>query len=460
MNPRALSLRGFALSAFAVSLLSASTATAAASAAPDVAVAAPAPAAPPPAAAMRALTLEEALQIAARRSYAIQRAQEYGRSVRGRYVEERAAALPRISLDGAYTKVSDETQNVFFPPDAGFSFPTEQTVQSATLNLDQALFTWGQIGAALKAAKIGLASAEDVSRRADQSTQLEVTSAFYDVLLARELRAIAQQNLEQRERALDEARRKFALGTATEYDVLAADVAVQNARPVVIRTEANAVLARDRLRFVLAETDEVDARGELSAVPQPTPSFEEALATALRQRPDLAESVKRKEVYRQLVKIAKAADKPRLDLSGSYGWKDLDLGLMQGDGTTWSAGVFLSFPFFDGMRTRGRVQQAVSDYNTQDIAERQLREQVSLEVRDALSAVREAAGIVEALGGTVQQAEKLLAMAEKGFQLGVKTRLEVDDAQLSLAQARGNLARAQRDLLVAQTNLKFVTGVL
>lgn len=420
----------------------------------------PPPASPSATAAVRVLTLEEALQLARQRAFDIQRAQEFGRTVRGRYVEERAAALPRLALDGAYSKVEDETQNVFFPPEAGFSFPTRQTIQSASVSLDQALFTWGQVGAALRAAKYGLETAEDVSRRARQSTEREVTAAFHDVLLARELAAIARQNLDQRERHFDEAKRRLALGTATDYDVLSADVGVQNARPAAIRAENLVRSARDRLRYLLAETQDVDARGDLAATAEPIPTYDDALETALRQRPDLAESGKRKLVYGELVKIAKAGNKPRLDLAGSYGWKDLDLGTLQGDGRTWSAGVFLRFPFFDGMRTRGRVQQAVADYNTQDVAERQLREQISLEVRVALSDVDEAGGIAQALAGTVQQAERLLAMAEKGFQLGVKTRLEVDDAQLSLVQARGNLARAQRDLLVARTNLKFVTGVL
>ena len=81
-------------------------------------------------------------------------------------------------------------------------------------------------------------------------------------------------------------------------------------------------------------------------------------------------------------------------------------------------------------------------------------------MRVALDAVAESAKILEALGGTVAQAEKLLSMAEKGFELGVKTHLEVDDAQLNLRLARGNLARARRDYLTARVSLEFVMGTL
>jgi HAE1 family hydrophobic/amphiphilic exporter-1 len=51
-------------------------------------------------------------------------------------------------------------------------------------------------------------------------------------------------------------------------------------------------------------------------------------------------------------------------------------------------------------------------------------------------------------------------MAEKGYEFGVKTKLEVDDAQLNLRTARGNLASAQRDYRVALTNLDWVAGTL
>ncbi|MHB8909170.1 MAG: TolC family protein [Syntrophales bacterium] len=85
---------------------------------------------------------------------------------------------------------------------------------------------------------------------------------------------------------------------------------------------------------------------------------------------------------------------------------------------------------------------------------------VGLETRDAVNAVRKAEEIVRALSGTVGQAERLLSMAEKGYELGVKTRLEVEDAELSLRQARSSRSRARRDCLAARVNLDWVTGIL
>ena len=58
------------------------------------------------------------------------------------------------------------------------------------------------------------------------------------------------------------------------------------------------------------------------------------------------------------------------------------------------------------------------------------------------------------------QAERLLEMAEKGYTLGVKIRLDVADAELNLIRAQGNLARAQHDHFVAWVHLQWVMGIL
>jgi HAE1 family hydrophobic/amphiphilic exporter-1 len=337
-----------------------------------------------------------------------------------------------------------------------------QFSRTADVTLSQPLFTWGKVGAAIRAAEVGLKTADQQLRLYRQAAYRDVAGTFYDILLTRELYRLAEENLAQKKRHQDEARRKFAAGVATDYDVLAADVAVENARPEVIRSENSIRTAREKLRYLLAlKEQEVDVSGNLDSSPDPAGTYQEALATARRNRPELADARLRLGIYDELVTIAAADDKPRLDLRGAAGWHWLDMGGAGRDqnGAAWNAGVYLTFPFFDGLRTRGKVTQARSDLHTRQIEEARLQDAVALEVRDAGYSVNEAAGIVQALSGTVRQAERLLQMAEKGYEFGVKIRLEVDDAQLNLSQARSNLARAQRDYQVARVNLQWAMGV-
>lgn len=108
----------------------------------------------------------------------------------------------------------------------------------------------------------------------------------------------------------------------------------------------------------------------------------------------------------------------------------------------------------------GASPESVEREVSKRIEEAQLLDAIALEVRDAVNAVREAGEIVRALAGTVEQADRLVAMAEKGYEFGVKTRLDVDDAQLNRSRALGNLARARRDYLVAGAALRHAMGTL
>jgi HAE1 family hydrophobic/amphiphilic exporter-1 len=205
----------------------------------------------------------------------------------------------------------------------------------------------------------------------------------------------------------------------------------------------------------------VDVQGTLEPQILPYPNYQEAEEIAYHNRPELSALRHRKKIAEEFIKIAQAGDKPRLDFRGGLGWRDLYISSDQhANGTAWSAGLFITYPLFDGLRTRGQVGQAKSNLESIKIDEAKLLDAIRLEVRDAVNAVRESGEIIKALSGTVARAERLLTMAEKGYEYGVNTKLVVDDAELNVVQAKGNLARAKRDYLVACVNLERATGTL
>ncbi len=424
-----------------------------------VALCAGAVAFPPSAAADEAsgtevLTLDEALRAALDSNRDIRLAVEQRTRLTGKYVEERAAALPQFLGTAAAQRAYDASL-------AAYGVPPGSNRYAAQLAVTQPLYSSGVVSAGIRAAKVALLSADDRLRTARQDALREVYAAFHDVLLAGELARIAERNRDQKARHLDEARKKHSAGTATDYDVLVSEVALQNAMPEVLRTGNLVRLSRERLRFLLGRGErEVDAKGDLSAAVGEYPDYGKTLAAAIGNRPELADLRHRTAIAGELLTIAKAGNKPKLNFQGALGYQDLDYGVFGIDGRSWSAGAFASWPLFDGYRTRGQVAQARSDAAALRIEEARLLDSIALQVRDAVNAVREAGETVLALTGTVGQAERLVAMAEKGFEFGVKTRLDVEDAQLNLTQAQGNLARARRDYLVAGAELRRAEGTL
>ena len=405
---------------------------------------------------MKILSLGDALKLAADQNKDIKMAVAYREQVEGRYVEERSAALPKLSLGASLAYSKDETQVAISP-----MIPTSQRYYGGEITLNQPLFTWGQIGAAIRAAKIGLKTADDQMLLHRQAVARDVSTAFYDVLLVHELHAIAVDNLDQKLRHLNQARRKFDAGTATDYDVLAAEVAVSNARPDVIRTENLMSISKERLGVLVGlRGKDFNVQGSLDVQAGIVPDGDESLKAAYSKRAELSELQHKIGMQKEAITVYKSMNKPRIDLFASYGWRELTVDETSADGEVSKAAVLMSFPFFDGLKTKGKVAQSRSDLSTLMLQEEKLKDAIRLQTEESLSALKESAEILKALEGVVSQAQRLLTMAEKGFVYGVKTSLDVQDAQLALKDSRGNLARAKRDHLAAQVHLRWVTGTL
>ena len=188
------------------------------------------------------LTLEEALKLALDKNKDIKKAREYRNLVEGRYVEERAAALPQLTGRAGISRDRDESQAAY-----NQFFPVERETRNAGVGLNQVIYTFGQVESAIRAAKIGLKTADDQLKISQQAVIKDVSAAFYDLLLAKELNKLAQENLEQKKRIHEESKKKAALGVGTDFDVLVSRVAMENARPEVIRTTN--LIQQSRMKF-------------------------------------------------------------------------------------------------------------------------------------------------------------------------------------------------------------------
>lgn len=404
------------------------------------------------AAAQRVIPLEECLQLTLEYSRDMLIAKEGIRTSEGRYIEERSAALPKLTAQVGVLRSHDDLPTIPGAALEGFE-------HTANANLTQALFTWGQIGAAIKAANYDKAASEDQYREARQLALREASTTFYDLLLTMELERVERDNLAQKRRHLEETERKHQMEVATDYDVLAARVALTNAKPPLVQAENNIRLARDRLRYYMGLQDDFEVAGSLTCEPKTPEPLAQVLEAARVNRPEVAFYESRVGVFKELLTVAKGGNKPRLDFKGNLGWTSF--GDLEGDspGEHWDAGVFLSVPLFEGFQTKGRVIQAQSRLSTTELEMRRLLDRIALDAREAINRVEEAVQVEKALSATTAQAERLLKMAETGYQHGVKTKLEVDDAEFNLLSARSNLARAQHDYLVANTRLLWVKGI-
>src|ERR687896_2639018 len=120
----------------------------------------------------------------------------------------------------------------------------QENAYTFTITGSQPLYAGGRVGAALDIAEEFEEAARLTLREELAEIELQVRNAYYRARLAQELETIAQAAVEQAERFLNEERLRLRAGTASELEVLRAEVSLENLRPQLVQTRNAAALAQ------------------------------------------------------------------------------------------------------------------------------------------------------------------------------------------------------------------------
>ncbi|MEW6487086.1 MAG: TolC family protein [Thermodesulfobacteriota bacterium] len=402
------------------------------------------------------LTLDQAVSLALAGNHEVLRARERLFRQEGQIQEVKSQIYPQVGLEGSYRRSYDESLRdsgigAFVDPEVADSWVARTTLR-------QLLFSWGKASTAVEIAEALLRQAGQDVASSERAVVLRVHEAFYDLLLTQRLVEVAEERLAQRERVLDVAQKRFSAGVVNEFEVIRARVDVANARTPVIQARNRVRQAKAALNNLLAreQTEPVEARGELTHVPLEPLTLEQVVERAVARRPELASLRVAREIAEKNLAIARAEDKPQVNLDAEYGFATQHFEHLGPNRERWGAGVSLSFPLFDGWRTRGLVAQARSQARDADLAAAQLRQVITLEAKVALDDLGEAEEIIRASSLNIEQAQKALELAETSYRYGVAILLDVSDAQLALTAARTDHARALRDYMLAKARVLSV----
>ncbi|MDX1661116.1 MAG: TolC family protein [Gemmatimonadota bacterium] len=380
----------------------------------------------------------------------------------GQVREAFARALP--SVDGSYRMTRNLQRPVLFFNQEG---ETQQisigdaNEHAFALSVEQPIFD-RTLGAAVRAARHGRAASEASYRRTLSEVELEARRAYYDALLARARVEVRANALALAERRLEQVRLFYDVGTAAEFDVLTARVAVENERPLLIRARNALRLAVNDVKRVtgVAFDRDVDLVDSLAYRPVAV-GLEEATAVALVERADLRAQKATVELNEELVAVESSEAFPTLSLQLDLSRRASSADFVPEDrdfSQSASAALALSIPIFDGRRVQGRTLQARADHVASLERLRALERDVRREVLDARQSVEAAAEAVEATRATVEQARKAHEIATVRFRNGLSTQLELDEAEQNVFEAESNAARALYDHMLAAARLQAATG--
>lgn len=418
------------------------------------------PGANPPGTRVLRLTLPQALALAFANNPGLKSAAQGVKIARGRQMQSRSPLVPQVVANTFHTWQTQPNVNTGGLGSAfgGGLFAKEVVDKRATLSLS--LLNLSQAGTASAARHQFLAAFGDFDK-AEIDLATNVKRAFYDHMLADELVDVNAATVEQVERQLRQALQRLEAGATSKLDALRTEVQLANGRAQLIEATSGQDLTRQTMANLLnIEPDTViDTDGEFVEV-GPVPNRAAAMARARATRPDLNAARERVVAAERGLRAALAGYYPTVNATGVYDKSQGQRFPLTEQIEISSATVTVNLPVFDGLLTAGRVQEARGLLERARRDHESLEQTVLLEVARAISQVNQARAVIEATGTAIRQAGEAVEIAEEAYRQGIRTYLEVLDAQLALAQSQTNRARARRDYSVARAALDQAQGLL
>jgi outer membrane protein TolC len=406
------------------------------------------------------LDLPTILSYALENNFSILQAQQRIREQEGLIIEIRSQALPEATIDANYTQIDSGLTDTF----GGLFRPNTENWNIA-LNVRQALYKGGGVKAALKAQDMVEQAVLFDLKATVNSAVSDVTSRFFDVLLARESIGVQEQNIELLESQLRDAKNRFEAGAVSQFEVLRAEVERANAQPELIRARNGFYIAIEELRQAMGfmglpdDVEEVpEFIGNLDFIPINI-SLVQALELAKMNRPELQQLELIMEAREQGIIIERSNRLPDVDLVGSYQFnKSNDSNSFSDALNGWTIGLQSSWAIFDGKSTEGKLLQAKSLLEQARLDLGQTTLEIEVEVRRAIHDLREAAELSQASAKVIDQAVESLRLANEIYAAGGGTQLDVLQSQVALTESRLNQVQAFHGYKISAAALSKALG--
>ena len=372
-----------------------------------------------------------------------------------RLPQARSGYLPQVGASGSIFRNHAVRDGA---PDFDYNTKT------IAVTLSQPIFRLQNWIAIDQARKLVL-QAEAVLLSTQQDLGLRVAQAYFDVLLAQDNVALSETQKTAIDQQLAQAKRNFEVGTATIVDTLEAQARFDQAVAKEISDKNDLEVKRRALQALLGKLpDGLTPLREPLTLAEPRPNDIEAwVKTASESSFAIAVARANLDIAQQEIARQRAGHLPTLDLSGSLARVDdptSAIAPVSSVANVGSIGLTLSVPIFSGGLTQSRVREAAAlrDRAEQDLENAQRG--VALSVRASFLNVTSGISQVRALEQAQVSTQSQLDSTILGRDVGVRTSVDVLNAQQQVFQTRRDLQQARYNFLLNTLRLKAAAGQL
>ena len=421
------------------------------------------------------LGLDEAIARSVSNQPLILQAESSVAAARAKEDQAKSAYLPNASAAASYLHLEpQEGEDIpltrLYDAVTGSSAPYDIRDALAPENMwnfhvgaSELVFDFGKRELQVKLAESGVNAAGIGIDQIKTNIAFQAAQVFDSILFLRSEIKVLDEQLATLEAHLQDTEKREETGSLTHYDVLTTQVRLASVKSQRIDAEGQYAKQKIALKELmgLGPDEDFDIQGDFSLAPI-SGDTAAALATAITQRPDLAQSLSAEKQARLALSLAKLGHMPTISTQAEAGFKN---GILTFDNTDvdkllfdWDIGLMVSVPVFDGLLTERRSAEAEAKLKAAQNSTDNLRRTMTTQVLQALQDVASSHEQTDNSLVQLAQANEALNMAKIQYDIGVSTNLQYLDSQTSLELAKlSNLGATYHELL-SQLALKQALG--
>lgn len=291
----------------------------------------------------------------------------------------------------------------------------------------------------------------------------QVKNAYYALLLAEDSKRAIEENHATAQFNADVFQKKFDLGTASEYDVLRARVAVTNLEPSIIEADNAIETLELQLKVLMGMDVRTDFKPSQKLDDFKMQMYNDVLATdtSLVNNTSLKSLDLQTDYLKKSLDVTRMAWYPTLNGSFNYMWNSMSNG-SPFKNFDWhpssSVGLTLTLPLFTGGQRLYKQRQAEVALREMRWQRENLQRSLQMQVQTQMNLINRTVKQIESNEAGVRQATKANDIMEQSFKMGVGTFIQLLDTEDALLYARLSYYQAIHDYLVAQSNLEYLLG--
>ncbi|MGB9989229.1 efflux transporter outer membrane subunit [Pseudoduganella rhizocola] len=344
-----------------------------------------------------------------------------------------ADRIPQIGLQAGVQRLRSSPTELGLPAGTPVA---PQTLYRAALTASYELDLFGRVSSNVAAARGDAAASEASYRSVLLSVQADVAQAWYRLRATDAELATLDQTVRLREENVRINQRRFDLGDIGEFDLSRARTELATTRAEAVGLQRQRTNTEHALAILLGKTASgyTAAASPLQdgllmpAIPAGLPS------SLLERRPDIAAAQRAMEASNARIGVARSAMFPALTISASGGGlSDSGGDVFKWSSRSWVLGALMSMPLIDGGRNRSNVTRSEAALEEAVASYRQSVLVAFAEVEDNLAGLRILENQSSEIDAALQSARRSAGLAQKLYDAGRSSYLELLDAQRNLA---------------------------